>query len=104
MGMMIGVTNTGRAVIQIKKPDGTVAGSISFSKPGQKKTKKLNYNFKAVSAQILLSKTSNSARKAVTKARGTVAMLLRNMMIWIWNMRLYMRGKWSALPKREKSI
>ena len=77
MGMMIGGTNTSRAVIQIKKPDGTVAGSIRFSKPSQKKTKKLNYNFKAVSAQILLSKTSNSARKAVTKARGTVAMLLR---------------------------
>lgn len=77
MGMMISRTNGNKTVIQIKKPDGTVAASVSFSKQKQKKTKKLNYNFKSVSADILLSKNSNSARKAVTKAQGTVAMLLR---------------------------
>lgn len=76
MSMMIGRMGN-RQVIQIKKPDGSVAATISFSKPNQKKTKRLNYNFKAVSAQILLSKTANSAGKAVTKARGTLAMLLR---------------------------
>jgi len=73
---MIGRMNQKR-VIQIKKLDGSVAATISISNPNQKKTKRLNYNFKAVSAQILLSKTSNSAGKAVTRARGMLAILLR---------------------------
>lgn len=79
MGMMVGGTNSNRRVIQIKNTDGSVAATISVSKPSQSKSKKkkLNYNFKAISSQILLSKTSNSAGKAVTKARGTIAMLLR---------------------------
>lgn len=77
MGMIIGGTNAGKRVIQIKNFDGSVAATIRISKPSQKKTKRLNYNFKAVSSQILLSKTSNSAGKAATKARGMVAMLLR---------------------------
>lgn len=81
MGMMIGRTNDNRTIIRIKKPDGTAVASVSFSKSNPKKTKKLNYNFKTVSAQILLSKTSGSARKAVTKAQGTVAMLLRKVSI-----------------------
>lgn len=76
MGIMIGSMNN-RKVVQIKNLDGSVAATVSISKPYQKKTKRLNYNFKAVSAQIMLSKTSNSAGKAVTKARGTIAMLLR---------------------------
>lgn len=77
MGMMVGGTNTNKRVIQIKNLDGSVAATIRVSKPSQKKTKRLNYNFKAVSSQILLSKTVNSANKAVTKARGQIATLLR---------------------------
>lgn len=77
MGMRVGGSNQNRRVIQIKNFDGSVAATFSVSKPGKKKTKRLNYNFKSVSSQILLSKTSNSAGKAVTKARGTIAMLLR---------------------------
>lgn len=77
MGMMVGGSNTKNRVIQIKNLDGSVAGTISVSKSAPKKKKRLNYNFKSISSQILLSKTSNSAGKAVTKARGTIAMLLR---------------------------
>lgn len=79
MGMMFGCisTNSNRRTIQIKNLDGSVAATISTSKPAQKSKKKLSYNFKAISSQILLSKTSGSASKAVTKARGTIAMLLR---------------------------
>ncbi len=79
MGMMCGniSTNRNRRVIQIKNPDGSTAATISVSKPAQKKRKRLSYNFKAISAQILLSKTSGSASKAVTKARGMIAILLR---------------------------
>lgn len=80
MGMMTVSGTQNKRVIQWKRPDGSVAASISISKPNQAKTKKrLHYNFKAVSAQILLSKNSNSASKAVTKARGTIAILLRKM-------------------------
>lgn len=80
MGMMAVSGTQNKRVIQWKRPDGSVAASISISKPNQAKPKKrLHYNFKAVSAQILLSKNSNSASKAVTKARGTIAILLRKM-------------------------
>ena len=77
MGMMIGGMYSDKRVIQFTKPDGTVAGTVSFSRSKQKKTKRLNYNFKAVSSQILLAKTANSAGKVVTKARGTIGALLR---------------------------
>ena len=77
MGMMIGGMYSDKRVIQFTNPDGPVAGTVSFSRSKQKKTKRLNYNFKAVSSQILLAKTANSAGKVVTKARGTIAALLR---------------------------
>lgn len=76
MGIMVGRS---REVIQIKKSDGSVAATVSVSRPRQKKTKRLNYNFKSISSQIMLSKTSEIASKAVTKARGTLASLLRKM-------------------------
>lgn len=80
MGMMVGRSNSNKRVIQFKNPNGSVAATVSVSKPSQTKTKKrLQYNFKAISSQILLSKNSNSASKAVTKARGTIAILLRKM-------------------------
>lgn len=77
MGMMIGSGNTIRKVITIKNIDGTTAGTISITKSAKKKKKRLQYNFKAISTQIMMSKTSGGANQAVTKARGKVAMLLR---------------------------
>lgn len=77
MGMIISGIRSGRRVIQIKNLDGSVAATISVSSANKKKTKRLNYNFKSVSSQIMLSKNSNSAGKVVTRARGMVAMLLR---------------------------
>lgn len=74
--MMIGGIYTGRNEIRISKPNGRVT-SVRYSNKNQKKKKRLNYNFKTVSSQILLSKTSNVAGKAVTKARGVIAGLLR---------------------------
>ena len=46
----------------LRNADGTYAGSISVTKPAPKKTKKLNYNFKEISAMILQTKTSCSSR------------------------------------------
>lgn len=77
MGMMIGGSNTNRKVITIKNIDGTTAGTISITKTAKKKKKRLQYNFKAISTQIMMSKTSNGANQAVSKARGKVAMLQR---------------------------
>lgn len=79
MGMITGYVSSNRKIIQVKNLDGSIAGSISISKPAQKKPKRLNYNFKSISTQIMLSKTSVAAGKAITKARGTIASLLRKM-------------------------
>ncbi len=77
MGMIFGINNSNRRVIQIKNLDGTVVGTISRTSPKKQKTKRLQYNFKQISSQILMSKTSTGARRVVTKARGKVAELLR---------------------------
>ncbi len=57
------------------------ANSLSTARTKSKNTtnelKKLNYNFKAISAQIIRSKTSNAARQAASKARAEVARLKR---------------------------
>lgn len=76
MGMMVGTVSSGSRAEQVRRLSRSAA-SVSFSKPKQKKTKRLNYSFKAISSQIMLSKTSNSASKVVTKARGVIASLLR---------------------------
>lgn len=75
MGMKIGAANSKRTSIELKKPDGTLVGTISISKAKPRKKKRLSYNFKKISNQILLSKTSANAGKALNKARGTVIML-----------------------------
>ncbi len=81
MSMITGTISTrgnqSQRIIQFKTPDRSAAVSVSTSKSAPKKKKRLPYNFKAISAQIMLSKTSGGAGKAVTKARGTIAMLLR---------------------------
>lgn len=77
MGMTIGAGGTNRKVIVIKNMDGTTAGTISITKSAAKKKKRLQYNFKAISTQIMMSKTSSGANQAVSKARGKVAMLLK---------------------------
>ncbi|MCI9124304.1 MAG: hypothetical protein HFH35_09550 [Eubacterium sp.] len=76
MGMMVGGIHSSRNVVRLKRPDGSVAATVSFSKPAPKK-KRLSYSFKSVSSQIMMAKSSNAAGKAVTKARSTLAMLLR---------------------------
>lgn len=77
MGMIFGISNSNRRIIQIKNPDGTVVGTISCTKTKKKSAKRLQYNFKQISSQILMSKTSAGASRVVTKARGKVAELLR---------------------------
>lgn len=67
--------------ITLKNPDGSVSGTIRISKStrntGKKKTKKLQYNFKQISTQILRTKKAFSAGQAVSMARQMAAGLRR---------------------------
>ena len=79
MSMMIGRNDSNERRVVIKNADGTPAASISYSTPSQKKKKRLQYNFKAMSAQIMQAKTSGNASRVASKARREIAMLQRNM-------------------------
>ena len=79
MSMMIGKSNSNVVRIELKNADGTSAGSIGFTKPSPKKKKRLQYNFKAISAQIMQAKTSGGASQVAAKARRQIAVLQRNM-------------------------
>lgn len=59
----------------LRRMDGSYVGTISVTKSAPKKTKRLNYNFKEISAMILQTKTSGSARQVAARARGKVALL-----------------------------
>lgn len=78
MGFMgIGNANSRVKVIEFKDAKGKVTGTLSVSRPGQKKTKKLQYNHKQVSTQLLRSKSSTNARNVVIKAKSKAAQLKR---------------------------
>lgn len=63
----------------IKNPDGSVAGTIRIKKSAKKKTKRLQYNFKYISSKILMSKTSESAGKALATAQSNIGALYRKL-------------------------
>ena len=69
----------------IKNPDGSVAGTIRITKPAKKKPKRLQYNFKYVSTRILMSKTSESAGKALATAQSNIGALYRKLKLGIFN-------------------
>lgn len=75
MSMMIGTGNLNKRRITIKNADGSAAGTITITKTGRKKKKRLQYNFKEISSRIMMSKTSESAGQTVSAARGKIAML-----------------------------
>lgn len=79
MSMMVGRNNSNRVRIELRNIDGSYAGSISYTKPSPKKPKRLQYNFKAISAQIMMAKTSGGASQVAAKARRQIAVLQRNM-------------------------
>lgn len=69
MSMKVGGNQSNRQVIQIKNRDGSVAATFSITKPEVKRKKSLQYNFKEISVQIMMAKTSGSARSVAAKAR-----------------------------------
>ena len=79
-------TNNGYMKIDLYNRDGSYAGSLAVStsrtqtskskkvsKTSQKKTKKLQYNFKRLSNQIMRAKTSVNAKQLVTKSKFQIA-------------------------------
>ncbi|MDE5908650.1 MAG: hypothetical protein K2H52_07940 [Lachnospiraceae bacterium] len=68
MSMMIGSRSSNVTKYTLKKPDGSVAGSITIRKPEQKKLKRLQYNFKEISTLIMRTRTSSNARQVMSKA------------------------------------
>ena len=91
MGMTIGKisgSNNGHMKIDLYNRDGSYKGSMtvstsrtrtskskSTSKSEQKKYKKLQYNFKRLSTQIMRTKTSVNAKQLVTKTKFQIANL-----------------------------
>lgn len=81
MSMRVGANINSVTRRVIKKPDGTTAGTITITKPNKRtqKKKRLQYNYKKISTQILMSNTSDSARRTVGKARRMVVTLKRKL-------------------------
>lgn len=75
MGVMIGSGSSNVQRIVFRNADGMEVGSMSIRKSSPKKTKKLQYNFKEISARILQTKTSGSARQVLILAKGRLALL-----------------------------
>ena len=89
MGLTVGKitgSSNGYVKIDLYNKDGSYAGSMAVStsktraekkkktsNSGQKKYKKLQYNFKRLSNQIMLTKTSANAKQLVTKAKFQIA-------------------------------
>lgn len=83
--MSIGVggnySNNTKTVREIKDTQGKVVGRITISKPKSKtvQKKRLPYNFRKISNQIVMSKTANSARAAMSSARRVTLLLKEKM-------------------------
>lgn len=79
MSMMV----SGMNVRHIKDLNGNIVGTVSTSKPkkssGIKLKKKLPYNFKKISAQLMQSKKSSSVGPIIVKARSSVVTLKRKL-------------------------
>lgn len=75
MGMRVNSGGPSVRSITLKGSDGNAVGTISMTNAAKKKLKKLKYNFKEISTQILSAKTSGNARKVAGKARNKVALL-----------------------------
>lgn len=87
MSMMIGTRSSDVTRIELRNRDGSYAGTLTVSKPrkqttsksssismsAKKKYKKLNYNFKRLSNQILQTKTSINAKQLTTKTKFQIA-------------------------------
>lgn len=77
--------HTGVRQITLKNHDGSTAGTITIHNSSLKKTKKLQYRFKRISAQIVQAMTSGSARQVLTRAKGETVNLRRKVFTGDYN-------------------
>ncbi len=86
MGMQVGSgTDTYKTKQELRDYQGNAVAkaTISAAKVKQKKAakkKKLNYNYKRISRQITMSRTTSGIRRVITRARDQVVDLLRKQM------------------------
>lgn len=87
MSMTVGTRNSDVIQIEMRNRDGSYAGTLTVSKPrrrttsktksismpNKKKKKKLQYNFKRLSNQIMRTKTSINAKQLTTKTKFQIA-------------------------------
>lgn len=76
---LTGVRNNGVNRIVIKNRDGSVAASMTYRKQALIKPKRLSYNFRRISTQIMQAMTSGNARQVVVRARGEAVQLRRKL-------------------------
>lgn len=79
MSMKAGAYNSNVKQYTFQRASGTVKSSTSVKKSSSKKKKRLQYNFKQLSKQILQTKTPVNARQVVTRARAQVVSLRRKL-------------------------
>lgn len=82
MGMGIGIRQSDRVRIDLKNPDGSSAGSISYTKArtgssALRRKRRLNYNSRAIATQLMMAKTPATASQVAGRARRQVVELLR---------------------------
>ena len=73
--------NTTRIVIKLRDHDGNDRGTISYTQktsPGSLKKKRIPYNHKEISAQLMRTKTPGEASRVAGRARRRIAQLLRS--------------------------
>lgn len=86
MGMEVGIgSNPYKSKQELRDYQGNAVAkaTIASAKAQQKKSakkKKLNYNYKRISRQITMSKTTSGIRRVITRARDQVVDLLRKQM------------------------
>lgn len=79
MGMTIGRSDAAIGRVALKRTTGTTTSSTKRKTNTLPKRKRLPYNFKAMSSQVMQAKTPVNANKVASKARRKAAMLQRNL-------------------------
>lgn len=69
--------STARKGTAARKAEGTAGRTVSISKPNNKKKKRLNYNYRELSNQLMRTRTSMGASQVLVRAFQRVGMLQR---------------------------
>ncbi len=82
----MGIGSLGIGGLALKNWYGSISGTMSYTKKSSgktspKKLKKLQYNFKEISSQLLRAKTSGNAKQVAAKARRKIGLLRQKLRI-----------------------